>query len=116
MASMQSIRYPSPLVSMVGFSNALIWNDTLHVAWRGFAPDFVASALAELFGRGAKLIMASELARSWAVSRGLELSTDEFSLSDDKHPSLNAKGHDVKILCLWLASQLQYDLSKRARI
>ena len=85
---------------MESFSNALIWDDVLHVAYRGFAPDFLASALTDMCGRGLRLTRAAESAR--AVSRGLELSMDDFSISEGPHASLNAKAWDVKILRMWL--------------
>ena len=89
---------------MEKFSNALIWDDVLHVAYRGFAPDFLASALTDACGKGLRLTRAAECAQSWAASRGLELSMDDFSISEGPYGSLNAKAMDVKILCLWLAS------------
>ncbi|CAE7035093.1 unnamed protein product [Symbiodinium sp. CCMP2456] len=39
---------------------------------------------------------------SWARANGHELAMDEFSFSDD-YPSLNAKGWDIKLVCMWLA-------------
>ena len=99
---MRSLKYPSPILQMHGFSNRLIWDDVLHVAWRGFAADFVASVLVDMFGKGGALLRAHDLAKHWAKWRGLELALDEFSLSEDAYPSLNAKGNDIKMLCLWL--------------
>ena len=89
---------------MDGFSNSLIFDDTLHVAYRGFAPDFVASALICMFGRGLALQTACNMAADWARAHGHYLSIEEFSLSEDKYPSLNAKGWEVKLLCLWIAA------------
>ncbi|CAE7229078.1 unnamed protein product [Symbiodinium sp. CCMP2592] len=100
---MNSLQVPPPLVSMDGFSNSLIYDDTLHVAYRGFGPDFVASALVCMFGRGMELQRACNMAADWARSHNYYLSIDEFSLSDDKFPALNAKGWEVKLLCLWMA-------------
>ena len=101
---MRAMRHPSPLVALERFSNRLIFDDTLHVAYRGFAPNFIAAALIDVFGRGQSLTRAFVMALSWARIRGHELSLDEFALSEDKYPSLNAKGWDCKILCLWLAT------------
>ena len=72
------------------------------MAWRGFAADFAASVLVDMFGKGLALQKACDMARHWATSKGHQLSLDEFSLSDDKFPSLNAKAWDVKLVCLWL--------------
>ena len=101
---MRSLKYPSPLVGLENFSNRLVWDDTLHVAFRGFAPDYIASSLVDLFGKGQALNKAFEAALSWAHWHGHPLSCDEFSLSDDKFPSLNAKAWDCKVLSLWLVT------------
>ena len=102
LASMESLRFPSPLVFVQGFTNHMIWNDTLHVAYRGFAPEFAAGVLVDIFGRGEKLTAAASLVHTWAKLHGHPLSMDLFALSDEKFPSLNAKGFDLKIICLWL--------------
>ncbi|CAE7679568.1 unnamed protein product [Symbiodinium sp. CCMP2592] len=78
------------------FSNSSIYDDTLHVAYRGFGPDFVASALVCMFGRGMELQRACNMAADWVRSQNYYLSIDEFSLSDDKFPALNAKGWEVE--------------------
>ncbi|CAE7652163.1 unnamed protein product, partial [Symbiodinium microadriaticum] len=110
-STMQSLPSPPPLVFMDGFTNALVFDDTLHVAWRGFAADFLASCLILIFGKGVGLQRACENAGLWARARGYSLSIDEFSLSDDKFPSVNAKGYEIKICCTWLAAWLQSMLS-----
>ncbi|CAE7722926.1 unnamed protein product [Symbiodinium necroappetens] len=110
-STMQSLPSPPPLVYMDGFTNALVFDDTLHVAWRGFAADFLASCLILIFGKGVGLQRACENAGLWARARGYSLSIDEFSLSDDKFPSVNAKGYEIKICCTWLAAWLQSMLS-----
>ncbi|CAE6957720.1 unnamed protein product [Symbiodinium sp. CCMP2592] len=43
------------------------------------------------------------MAGQWAKARGYSLSIDEFSLSEERFPSLNAKGYEIKLLCVWLA-------------
>ena len=103
---MACLRHPSPALTVPGFSNCLICKDVLHVAYRGFGPDFIASALIDCFGKGKTLNDAFELASSWAAYRGVQLSIDDFWFSDDKYPSLNAKGWDIKLLSQWFASWL----------
>ena len=100
---MASLKHPSPIVQLKGFSNSLIYDDVLHVAYRGFGPEFIASALCDVFGK-ARLTDAFELSRTWARAHDLELSIDEFVLSEDKFPSLNAKGADIKVLSKWLVA------------
>eukprot|EP00439_Symbiodinium_sp_Y106_P018446 s8499_g2.t1 len=56
-----------------------------------------------MFGKGAELQKACDMADHWARARGYALSIDDFSFSDDRFPSLNAKGYEIKLLCLWLA-------------
>ena len=102
--AMKNLAVPPPIVDLPGFSNALIFDDTLHVAWRGFAADFLASSLIDMFGKGAALQKTCDMAGHWAKARGYSLSIDEFSLSDDRFPSLNAKGYEIKLLCVWLAA------------
>ena len=102
MATMRAMPFPSPVISMPGFSNRLIWDDSLHVAYRGFAADWVGSVLVDLFGRGNALVEAAASATWWAKSHGHVLSIDEFSF-DESYPSINAKAWDVKLLCQWLA-------------
>ena len=104
---MQSLPVPPPLVDLPGFTNALMFDDTLHVAWRGFAADFLASSLVQMFGKGAELQKACDMADHWARARGYALSIDDFSFSDDRFPSLNAKGYEIKLLCLWLVASSQ---------
>ena len=99
---MRAMPFPSPVISMTGFSNRLIWDDSLHVAYRGFAADWVGSVLVDLFGRGNALVEAAASATWWAKSHGHVLSIDEFSF-DESYPSINAKAWDVKLLCQWLA-------------
>ena len=108
LSTMNLQRHPSPLLRLPGFSNCLVWDDTLHVAYRGFAADFIGSALVDLFGRGTALTRAFDLAHAWTAYCNVTLSIDEFSISDDKFPMLNAKAWDIKLLCMWLASRLQF--------
>ena len=87
-----------------GFHSMLIHYDTLHVCYRGFGPDLVASALLDFFpkSRGG-LTTAHDLASSWAKACNLELSCDEFVINtEEKYAYLNCKGADTKILLLWL--------------
>ena len=60
--TMKNLAVPPPIVDLPGFSNALIFDDTLHVAWRGFAADFLASSLIDMFGKGAALQKACDMA------------------------------------------------------
>ena len=86
-----------------GFHSQLIHFDTLHVCYRGFGPDLTASILLDLFHQNGGLTEAHTLASAWAAAQGLELSCDEFALSsDEKFAFLQAKGADIKIICLWL--------------
>ena len=102
---MDLLKFPSPVLKLGPFTNRLMWDDTLHVAWRGFAPDFLGSALVDQFGRGAVLRKACEAAWLWARSHNLEIAVDEFTFAEgEKFPSVNAKGWDVKNLCVWLAT------------
>ena len=105
MQSVGGVPFPSPLLDMQCFSNETIWGDTLHLAYRGFAPNFVASALLDIFGKQG-LDSAYDLAKLWASARKLHLSLDSFTLSDEAYPSLNAKGWDIKLLCCWLVTCL----------
>ena len=58
------VRHPScGHASSRNFSNRLIWDDALHVAWLGFAPDFVASVLVDMFGNADALLRAHDLAK-----------------------------------------------------
>ena len=86
-----------------GFHSKLIHFDTLHVCYRGFGPDLTASILLDLFHQNGGFTEAHTLASAWAAAQGLELSCDEFALSsDEKFAFLQAKGADIKIICLWL--------------
>ena len=107
---MRGLHYPSPILNVAGFSNRLIWDDTLHVAFRGFAADYTASAIIDLFGRAGST-RASELLHSWSKMNQLEISLDDFSFSDDSYPSLNAKAWDIKLVCLWLAFRQHSDIA-----
>jgi len=103
LATMNNLQFPSPILNVSGFSNRLIWDDSLHVAYRGFAADVCGSMVADMFGKqGALLSKAGDMLHSWARANGHELAMDEFSFSDD-YPSLNAKGWDIKLVCMWLA-------------
>ena len=48
-----------------------------------------------------------DLAKQWATLHGYKLEAQELVISDGACPSLNAKGHDVKILLLWAAPEKQ---------
>ena len=92
------------ICEFTGFSNMLVHYDTLHVCYRGFGPDLVASVLLDLFpkSRGG-LTTAHDLASLWAKAYNLELACDDFTIStEEKYSYLNAKGADIKILLLWL--------------
>lgn len=103
MATMRNLQFASPIIHAPGFSNRLIWDDSLHVAYRGFAADFCGSVVAEIFGKqGNQLLRATEMLHCWARAKSHPLSMEEFSFSDD-YPSLNAKGWDIKLVCMWLA-------------
>ena len=103
MATMGNLQFASPIIRAPGFSNRLIWDDSLHVAYRGFAADFCGSVVAEIFGKQGNLLMrGTEMLHCWARANGHALSMEEFSFSDD-YPSLNCKGWDVKLVCMWLA-------------
>ena len=82
-----------------------VQDDVLHVVYRGFGPDWIASALIEIFGKTeAALAKAHSLAKSWARAKKVELSVDEFNIIQEKgYPQLAAKGYDIKLLILWLA-------------
>ena len=103
MATMGNLDFPPPIIHAPGFTNRLIWDDSLHVAYRGFAAELCGSMVVEMFGKqGNQLLRASEMLHCWARANSHELSLLEFSFSED-YPSLNAKGWDVKLVCMWLA-------------
>lgn len=86
-----------------GFDSKLIHFDTLHVCYRGFGPDLAASVILDLFQGNGGLTRAHTLASTWAKAQGLELACDDFNLNaDEKFAFLNAKGADIKVICLWL--------------
>lgn len=91
----------SPLATLNGFHPRLTWDDTLHVVFRGFGPDFLAGALTDLFGT--ELDMAFDLAKMWVQQQGLWLDCKELVISDAAYGSLNVKGRDCKVLLLWMA-------------
>ena len=88
-----------------GFHNKLIHYDTLHVCYRGFAPDFVASVMLDVFtAQLGGLVAAHDQCKLWAKANGEELACDDFILNaEENSASLNAKGADIKLVCLWLA-------------
>ena len=106
-----------PAIATVrGFSNHLIHFDTLHVLYRGFGPDFVGSTLLSVFG-GRALGEAHDLAHAWCRLHGCELSVEEFSFAyEGKYPNLMAKGWDVRLLILWLATWMALVLRFNAPI
>ena len=82
-------------------------DDVLHVVYRGFAPDLIASALLDMFAPD-QLSGAFECAKAWSNAgpgRTRELSCDEFVIGyEGNFPTLFAKGHDCKVLIYWLAT------------
>ena len=97
-------RWPTPLLDVPGFSNDMIWPDTLHIAFRGFAANFTASCLHDVFA-ASKFDQAFCMLKSWATSQNVQLSMDEIAIGDDGgFPSLNAKAWDVKLVCMFLAA------------
>ncbi|CAE7204615.1 unnamed protein product [Symbiodinium sp. CCMP2592] len=103
MTTMGNLDVPPPIIHVPGFSNRLIWDDSLHVAYRGFAAELCGSMVVDMFGKqGNQLLRATEMLHCWAKSNGLFLSLDELSFSED-YPSLNCKGWDIKLVSMWLA-------------
>ena len=96
------LAFPLPIIKARGFCNKLIPDDTLHVAWRGFVPEFLASASVDVLGTGDALLRPHELDKLWAKRCGLELSTVACILSEDAYLYLNAKSWDLKLLRSWL--------------
>ena len=94
----------SPLTALPTFHPRLIWDDVLHVNYRGFAPDYLGSCLLDIFGN--KLDVALDLARLWRKSRSLKLECDELVLAEGGYATLNCKGHDARILILFMVSCL----------
>ena len=95
-------QFPTPLLDVDGFTNFLIWPDTLHIAFRGFAVNFAASCLQDFFPKN-EMDKAFMLLKTWAQSHDLELAMDEISFGDDGgFPTLNAKGWDIKLVCMFL--------------
>ena len=83
----------------------MIHFDVLHVCYRVFGADYVASVLQELFPNESKMAAGHHLAKMWCKSHGLDLSCDEFSLGfEGGFATLQAKGMDIRILCCWLAA------------
>ncbi|CAE7210475.1 unnamed protein product, partial [Symbiodinium sp. CCMP2592] len=86
------------ICNITGFHNKLIHYDTLHVCYRGFAPDLVASVMLDIFPDRGGLIKAHDLCCLWAKANGAELACDDFILNaDEKYATLNAKGADIKL-------------------
>ncbi len=102
------------------FDNTFILNDPLHVVYRGFAPDFVASGVMQMLRAGfwgqsnqqSRMDSAFNDAKAWVKQHRHEpLSINEFTkatlgLAEGGYPELHAKGHDVKTLVFWLATLL----------
>ena len=89
------------ICEFAGFHNLLVHYDTLHVCYRGFGPDMVASVLLDLFPKSRGGLVAAHDLALWAKACNLELSCDEFTVStEEKYAYLNAKGADIKILLL----------------
>ena len=96
-------QFPSPLLDVDGFTNQLVWPDTLHIAFRGFAPNFAASCLQDFFSKN-KLDRAFDLLKAWATAHDVQICMDEIVMGDDGgFPTLNAKGFDIKHVCIFLA-------------
>jgi hypothetical protein len=113
----QSLPLPNPLADASFFSNAFIFSDPLHVLWRGICPSFVASTVIKLSRKGVwgmgniqdRWDCAYDSACEFIKRASREkLSIDEFNSASmsvaDGYPEMNAKGADIKSLCLWLAS------------
>ena len=111
-----SLPRPNALCLWESFHNSLIFNDPLHVVYRGFAPSFVSSLLVllvgkQFFGHGKlqqQYDAAYDAAAQFLKQSGLEpLSLEEFTRAsiglDDGYPEMNAKGADIKSLIYWSA-------------
>lgn len=93
--------FVSPLMELEGFHPLLIFNDPLHVAYRGFVPDFLASAFQCLFPDADVLL---EHIRDYCRVNNWCIGLDEIAYTTENgYPSLNCKGYDAKILALFLA-------------
>jgi hypothetical protein len=104
----------------------MIWNDTLHVIYRGFLPEFLGSALMELAAEKVwlpsrslqdNLDRAYSMCRDFLSSSGLgRLSLDDFAKSsfdnDHNFPALPGKAQDSKLIALWLPSQTRLLVQK----
>ena len=112
-----SLPRPNDLAVWESFHKSLIFNDPLHVVYRGFAPSFVSSALmllveSKFFGLGVlqqQYDAAYYAAGQFIKQSGLEaLSLEDFTRAsiglDDGYPEMNAKGADIKSLIFWVAS------------
>ena len=120
-----SLDKPNRLAQSVHFRNHMIFNDTLHVVYRGYLPEFVGSAIMELakekfWSTGslqANLDAAFRSCKLFLESTKLgQLSLDDFSKSsldgEEGFPSLPGKGHDAKLVALWLPRQTKLWLQK----
>jgi hypothetical protein len=113
-----SLSAPNRLALSMHFRNFMIYNDTLHVIYRGFLPEFLGSAIMELahakfWNNGTLQFNLDEAFRRCKLflqsTKLGQLSLDDFSkISFDGEfgfPSLAGKGHDAKLVALWLPTQ-----------
>ena len=97
--------FPSPLLQIEGFAPQLVWPDPLHVAFRGFAANWAASCIQDMFPMN-QMEKAFDMLQNWARATGAQLAMDDFTFGDDGgFPTLNCKGWDVKLVCLFLDSR-----------
>lgn len=114
---LQSLKYPNALAQANFFHPTMIFNDPLHVVYRGFGPSFISSCIVALvrsgfFGSGKLQTCYDQAyadATNFAAHLNLDrLSIDEFSRStlglEDLYPELACKGADCKTLIYWMAS------------
>ena len=108
---LQTLRNANPnqnipeIALFAGFHPWLVFFDTLHVCYRGFGPDLVASVLIDVWGRTTNaLANAHELAASWCKANFYpDLACEEFVFTTEGgFPTLGAKGTDIKSLLLFL--------------
>ena len=93
------------LVQMRTFHSWCVHFDVLHVAYRGFGPDYIASVLQLLFKGNCEMARGHQLAKGWAKAQGVDLACEEFNISmESSFPTLQAKGMDIKLLTLWLVT------------
>ena len=114
-----SLTMPNKLALFSGFKNCMIFNDPLHVIYRGFLPEFLGSVLLDLamshYFAPSKTIqinldVAYQRCAAFLQRHGLgSLSLDDFTKEglDDEYgfASLPGKATDAKLVCHWLASE-----------